>query len=427
MMNDISDFKAVCEAAKRSSVKLAALPDDLRTGILLEIAAELDRAADAVLSANREDCRAAEADLKSGEMTQALYNRLKLTPEKAGGLSVYAKSVSALSGSLNTVDYACKLDDGLVLERIRCPLGLIAAIYESRPEVTVQVSCLALKSGNAVILKGGREALHSNRVLFGIIRDVLAGHKLADCVVLAENREQIRQILTMKGTVDMIIPRGSNTFVQYIRDHSAIPVLGHADGICHIYLDEGADPVKAVRIITDAKLSYPAACNAVETLLCHPASEQTTTAELLDREGIAYHPAHDNTWRTEYSGPGLSVKQVSSIDEAIRHINTYGSGHTDAIITENDLHAAQFIREVDAASVFHNASTRFADGYVFGLGAEVGISTEKIHARGPVGIEGLLTTKYVLRGAGHARSDYTDNPERAKDGQKNYTHQPLRR
>ena len=327
-----------------------------------------------------------------------------------------------------------ELDEGLILDRISVPLGVLGIIFESRPDAFVQISTLALKSGNAVMLKGGREALRTNRALFESIKEGGKKAGLPDgWIQNLESREEVTEMLALDDCIDLIIPRGSNAFVRYIMDHSRIPVMGHADGICHTYIDKDADIDKAVKIAVDGKTQYPAVCNATETLLVHqdiaqaflPAFKQALTEKHTELRGdeavqkiIEVKPADDRDWKTEYLDYILSVKIVPDEQAAIDHINQFGSGHTDAIVTENTEAAELFTDGVDSACVFVNASTRFSDGYRFGFGAEVGISTSKLHARGPVGLEGLCTYKYVLHGNGDIVADYAD-------GKKQFTHKKI--
>ena len=308
-----------------------------------------------------------------------------------------------------------------LLKRVTCPLGVLGVIFEARPEALIQIVSLAVKSGNGVILKGGKEATRSCQTLTAAIARALATTQVSpDAVQLLATREEIRALLELDDCVDLIIPRGSNAFVRYVQDHTRIPVLGHADGICHLYIDRAADLEKAIAITVDAKTQYPAACNAIETLLVHqdiaPSFLPAVAAALNNvelrgdartREILPVTPATEADWSTEYSDLILAITVVDSLEAAITHINTYGSKHTDAIITEDPEVAQTFLQQVDAAGVFHNCSTRFADGFRYGFGAEVGISTQKLPPRGPVGLEGLVTYKYQLVGSGHIVATYS--------------------
>ena len=315
-----------------------------------------------------------------------------------------------------------QLDEGLIMRQVTCPIGVIGVIFESRPDALVQIAALCLKSGNCAILKGGSEAAHTNRILFDLIHE--AGVKAGipeGFLTLIENRADIGELLKCDEAIDLLIPRGSNAFVQYIMNNSKIPVMGHADGVCHIYVDEAADLVKALPIIIDAKTQYVAACNTVETLLVHNSVAAELLPKLSDRckevgvklngcpramEFIEGVPSTEEDYSTEYVDYILTVKIVDSLDEAITHINHYGSHHTDAILTENNEAAEKFMLLVDSAGVYQNCSTRFADGFRYGFGAEVGISTGKLHARGPVGLDGLVTYKYKIFGHGQIVGDY---------------------
>jgi glutamate-5-semialdehyde dehydrogenase len=370
-----------------------------------------------VLQANAEDCA------RAADLSPAAASRLKLDPVKLGEMARGLTAVAALADPLGRVRLHRLLDDDLELTQVTCPLGVLGVVFEARPDALVQIGSLAIKSGNAALLKGGREAARTNELLAEILRQGLAGAGLPeDAIQLLGGREDVEALLAMDDLVDLLIPRGSSALVRHIQAHTRIPVLGHAEGICHIYLDARADPAKAVAVVRDAKLQYPAACNAVETLLVHRDADGVLAlvAEDLRAGGVELRgcpracgllpwmlPATEADWDTEYGEPILSVRIVDSLDQAIAHIHAHGSGHTEAILTEDPEAAERFLAEVDAAGVYHNASTRFADGYRYGFGAEVGISTSRIHARGPVGLDGLLSSKYLLRGAGHRVADYT--------------------
>ena len=318
-----------------------------------------------------------------------------------------------------------ELDDGLELTQVTSPLGVLLIIFESRPDAVIQIGSLALRSGNAVLLKGGSEARHSNTALVACLRDALSDQGLApDAVTLVEGREAVAGLLEQDALIDLVIPRGSGQLVRTIQESTRIPVLGHAEGICHTYIDAAASAKMAAHIVLDGKCDYPAACNATETVLVHRdflpelgaiGAELTAAGVSLraDAEALPYLPgaeaALEQDWRTEYGDLRLAVRTVAHLEEAIEHIHRYGSGHTDVIVTDDSIAAERFLAEVDSASVFHNASSRFADGYRYGLGAEVGISTSRIHARGPVGVEGLLTTRWLLRGGGQGAGDYGAN------------------
>jgi glutamate-5-semialdehyde dehydrogenase len=324
---------------------------------------------------------------------------------------------------VGTIQLHRELDTHLELKRISCPLGVLGVIFEARPDAVMQISALAIKSGNGVLLKGGQEALYSCQALVKAIQTGLAQSAVSpDVVALLTSREETLELLQLDSYVNLIIPRGSNRFVRFVQENTRIPVLGHAEGICHLYVDQQADIAQAVEVAVDSKIQYPAACNAIETLLVHreiALDYLPQAVEALQKHGVelrgdaavqeivAIATATDADWATEYGDLVLSIKIVDSLEDAIAHINTYGSGHTDAIMTTNDQAAATFCSRVDAAGVFHNCSTRFADGFRYGFGAEVGISTQQMPPRGPVGLEGLVTYKYLLQGQGHIVATYT--------------------
>ena len=402
---------------------LGTLPTAARNQALESIAQALEVATPEILAANQADCAAAKADGISG----ALFARLKLDETKLKGAIAGVRDVAKLPDPVGTVQLKRELDTGLVLQRITCPLGVLGVIFEARPDAVIQISSLAIKSGNGVILKGGREAIRSRQGLeqAGIDSSV---------VQLLTTREETLELLKLDQYVDLIIPRGSNSFVQFVQDNTRIPVLGHADGICHLYIDRAADIAKAIAITVDAKTQYPAACNAIETLLVHQAIAPNFLLEVVNPlqvrnvelrgdartlEILNIAPATEDDWATEYSDLILSIKVVSHLEAAIAHINTYGSRHTEAIVTEDPSTAATFMAQVDAAGVYHNCSTRFADGFRYGFGAEVGISTQKMPPRGPVGLEGLVTYKYQLEGTGHIVATYSGADA------KPFTHQNL--
>jgi glutamate-5-semialdehyde dehydrogenase len=414
------------QKAKAASAQLARLTTAEKNRALAEIAGALEAHAEEIFAANRRDLAAARPQVEAGAMAESLYRRLKLDEAKLRDMVMGVRQVVALDDPVGAITYAVELDQSLRLYRVNCPIGVVGVIFESRPDALVQITALCFKSGNAVLLKGGREAEHSNRALFEIIRAAAGRAGLpVDAMALLERRADVNEMLKADGFVDLIIPRGSNALVRFVQEHTDIAVLGHADGLCHIYVDRAADLEKAGAITRDAKLGYPAACNAVETLLVHrdvareflPGVVDLLTANAVEvradersRALLKTANVTDATeadWRTEYGDLILSIKVVNSLDEAITHINTYGSRHTEAIITEDAAAFEHFFAEVDAAGVYWNASTRFADGFRYGFGAEVGISTAKLHPRGPVGLEGLVTYKYKLIGAGHTVTDYS--------------------
>jgi glutamate-5-semialdehyde dehydrogenase len=411
--------------------KLGILSTAEKNQAIEAIAQALEAAASEIIAANEADCLAAEAE----GIAKPLYNRLKFDTSKLKSTIAGLRDVAKLSDPVGVVQIHRELDRGLILKRITCPLGVLGVIFEARPEAVIQISALAIKSGNGVILKGGKEAINSCQVLVKAIRQGLSQTAIdPDAVQLLTTREEILELLRLDNYVDLIIPRGSNSFVKFVQDNTRIPVLGHAEGICHIYIDKLADIKKAIAITIDAKTQYPAACNAVETLLVHQdiapgflleavTALQAKNVELRGDDQtlkiVNIKPATAEDWSTEYSDLILSIKIVGNLEEAIAHINTYGSGHTDAIITEDQATANTFLNQVDGAGVFHNCSTRFADGFRYGFGAEVGISTQQMPPRGPVGLEGLVTYKYQVVGDGHIVETYSGS------NAKPFTHRDL--
>jgi glutamate-5-semialdehyde dehydrogenase len=413
--------RAMAEAAKCASRALAGLDEGKRNAALEAMARAIESASAELLAANAEDVGA------EGEwLSAATLARLKLDEAKLAEMVEQVRSVAALPDPLGRVLDAIELDEGLNLTKMSVPLGVLAVIFEARPDAVTQIAALAIKSGNAVLLKAGKEVERTAGVLVRVLREALVEQGLpVDAVSLVVGRERVQELLGMHGWVDLVIPRGSKELVEYVQANTRIPVLGHAEGVCHIYVDESADEVLALRVIEDAKTDYPAACNAVETVLVHrgiAAEFLPKLAERLRAKGVALHG--DATvrqllrgveveavadWHTEYGELAVSLGVVHGLDEAMEHIHAHGSAHTESVITEDAAVAERFLREVDAASVMHNASTRFADGFRYGFGAEVGISTSKLHARGPVGLEGLTTYKYVLRGTGQVAGDYRGN------------------
>jgi glutamate-5-semialdehyde dehydrogenase len=390
-----------------------------------------------LLEANREDVARTSQLVERGEMAQPLLDRLKLSEDKIRGMAEGVRSVAELPDPVGRVLSALELDDGLELTQVTTPLGVIGAIFESRPDAVPQIASLCWKSGNAVIMKGGSEAQASNRFLGQLIRAAIAtvDEGCIDAVQMVETREDVNALLALDDYIDLFVPRGSNAFVRYIQEHTRAPVLGHADGLCHAYVDAHVDLAQAVAICYDAKIQYPAVCNAIETVLVHRDVAEAflpMLASAYRQAGVEMRgcevaqsilpditPAVRADWETEYLDLVVSIKVVKSLDDAIAHITRYGSGHTETILTQDADAAAQFLNRVDAATVMHNASTRFADGFRFGKGAEVGISTNKTHARGPVGLDGLVIYKYCLVGQGHLVADYVG------PNAKPFTHRPL--
>lgn len=411
------------QSAKQAARKLASQDPEKMNEVLGHIAEALERESSRILEANQLDVNAAEKLVRNGEMSRATLDRLRLTPQKLVEMATSVRSIAKLPGVLGKVLDRVELDEGLELEKISCPLGVLAVIFEARPDAVTQISSLAIKSGNAVILKPGKEVERTAAILVEEIRAAL--HSLGlpeDAVQIVFGREAVAELLKLSEFVNLVIPRGSKALVEYVQSATTIPVLGHAEGICHIYVDEDVDRELALNVIEDAKTDYPSACNAVETVLVHRsiAGEflpllasrlQSDGVRLLGGEqarGILGQGSIDpvKEWSTEYGDKILAIRVVESLDAAIDHIHRYGSSHTEAILTEDKQRAERFLREVDAAGVFWNTSTRFADGYRYGFGAEVGISTGKLHARGPVGLDGLTTYKYLLRGHGQLVRNY---------------------
>ena len=386
------------EQARKAFLKLSTSVD--RTAILNDVAAALGKNAKAIFAANERDLSEAK-----GSLAEPLYKRLILNESKLRDVVDGITQIAKMEDPVGKVIEETELDEGLILRKVRTSIGVIAAIFESRPDVVPQIAALAIRSGNAVLLKGGREAAHTNDALGDAIRDALARHGVQDAVQLVSTREEIAEFLKMDDLISLVIPRGSNEMVRAIQQSTKIPVLGHADGICHVYIDEFADVDKAIRIALDSKAQYPAVYNAAETLLVH--SRFAGREKVLEALTAAGVELRDSGFGSEYLDYIMNVKIVSGLDEAIDHIHRFGSAHTDSIVTENEENARRFLNEVESAGVFWNASTRFADGYRYGFGAEVGISTNKTHARGPVGVDGLLIYKYHLIGNGHIVATYT--------------------
>lgn len=405
---------------KEDSTKMAILSEDVRNKALRAVAIALEKNKNKILQANEQDLQAAEAD----NVPMPVLKRLKFDNAKLQGVIEGIDQLIGLPDPLFQIQLSRELDKGLQLFRETCPIGVIGVIFESRPDALVQIATLCLKSGNCAILKGGSEALHTNRALFEVIYNAAVAAGLPEgCMAQAEMRSQIDELLECDDSVDLLIPRGSNEFVRYIMDHTKIPVMGHADGICHVYVDKKFDLEKAIPVIVDSKTQYVAVCNAAETLLVHRNAAEKLLPELAKafaekhveirgtkevQDIIQCVHADEEDFKTEYLDYIISVKLVDSMEEAAAHINKYGSHHTDSIVTEDEKTAKRFMQLVDSAGVYCNCSTRFADGFKYGFGAEVGVSTGKLHARGPVGLEGLVTYKYKLFGDGHIVADYAE-------------------
>ena len=403
--------KAAMRVLSRSSA-------DVRNNALLAMAENILKAKDDIQEVNR-------YDLENGEKTgleAPLMQRLQLDDRKIARMVDNLRQVAALPDPIGEVISMGERPNGLKIGRVRVPIGVVGVVYESRPDVTVEVSALCIKSGNGVILRGGSEAIHSNNILANILSDTAAKAGVPDAIQFVDttDRQAVYELIRLPEYIDLVIPRGSNEFVQKLMRESAIPVLGHADGICHIYVDAAADLEMAIDICMNAKIGYKVAvCNALETLLVHTdvatdflsdfcgamrdANVEIRGCEKTQKIFSGAIPATEEDWRTEYLDYILSIRVVDDIGTAIDHIETYGSHHSDAIITESYSASQRFLKEVDSAAVYVNASTVFTDGYEFGLGAEVGISTQKLHSRGPMGLEGLTSYKYIIYGDGQVR------------------------
>ncbi|MDR2866606.1 MAG: glutamate-5-semialdehyde dehydrogenase [Methanomassiliicoccaceae archaeon] len=435
----MADIRTEVVRAKSAAIMLSAEATDVKNNALDAMAGALDKYRKKIAEANAKDMKAAEMMKASGELTDPMVKRLKVTDEKIDGMIDGIKDVIKIKDPVGETMSAMELDDGLVLYQLRCPIGLIGVIFESRPDVVPQIMSLCLKSGNAVVFKGGKEAANTNRVLFDILSKAAYGAGVPkDVFCLMETRDDVSAILGMDEHIDLLIPRGSNEFVRYIQANTKIPVLGHAAGMCHVYVDKDADEEMALSVSLDSKIQYPAVCNASENLLVHAGIAASFLPKIVDlfvNNGVEVRAdpetikivgkdakvakATEKDWDTEYNDLIISIKVVRSLDEAIDFINVHGSGHSDTIVTENMKNALRFTSLVDSSTVLVNASTRFPDGFRYGKGAEVGISTNKVHSRGPVGMEGLMIYKYILVGNGHVMKDY------AGKGGKRFKHRPL--
>lgn len=417
---DLSNLIAVAKKTRLAALKLAVLSTDAKNQAIQAIAQALEAAKDEILQANVADCEKATTE----GIAKPLYKRLQLDEHKLRDTITGVRDVGKLADPVGAIQIHRELDKGLILKRVTCPLGVLGVIFEARPEAAIQIVTLAIKSGNGIILKGGKEATRSCEAIVKAIKQGLSQTAVnPDVVQLLTTREEILELLKLDKYVDLIIPRGSNSFVRFVQENTRIPVLGHADGICHLYVDKAADIEKAIAITVDAKTGYPAACNAIETLLVHTSIAEEflpKIAETLQKVNVELRgdarsreilpsiaAATEKDWETEYSDLILSMKVVDSLEDAIAHINDYGSKHTDAIVTEDTEAAETFLALVNAAGVYHNCSTRFADGFRYGFGAEVGISTQQMPPRGPVGLEGLVTYKYQMTGNAHIVATYT--------------------
>lgn len=416
----MNGFIETAKKAKEASLKAAALSEEVKNSALIAMADAIEINKAEIFEANKIDLALAEKLVENGEISKAVFNRLKLDENKMRDMIAGIRDIAKLADPVNKKIFVRELDEGLILYKVSCPIGVLGIIFEARPDVISQISSLAIKSSNAVILKGGKETTNTNKKIMEIINTALNSVEgfPKNLIQQVFTRDDVADMLKCDGYINLIIPRGGNSLVKFIKENTKIPVLGHADGICHIYADESADMITAQKIIIDAKTQYPSACNSVETLLIHekfPHIDELLAALQLEEIKLINNPEN---WAHEYGEKILAFKIVKDVDEAIAHINKYGSGHTDCIVTKNVKNAEKFMNNVDSAGVYFNASTRFADGFRYGFGAEVGISTNKTHARGPVGLEGLTIYKYKLIGDGHVVSDYAE-------GRKQFHHKDL--
>lgn len=430
----MAEIKTIAKNAKNASIALSSLSCEVKNAALKNVADALKNNTNSVIDANERDLAAAKIAVEEGKLSKSVFNRLKADENKINAMIDGIYDVMKLDDPVNKVEFTRELADGLILKKVTCPIGVIGVIFEARPDVLAQISALAIKSGNAVLLKGGKETINTNSVIYKIIVDALdkTDGFPKNVINLLFSHDDVAQMLSEDKSIDLIIPRGSNKLVKYIQENTKIPVLGHASGICHIYVDDSADFDKALKIIEDSKCQYPAACNSVETVLVNSniaksflplfvlkmseigviVNGDDETRKIVDNIGKV------EEWAHEYGEKELSVKIVGSVGEAVNHINEYGSGHTDCIVSENTNSVNYFMARVDSAGVYHNASTRFADGYRYGFGAEVGISTNKTHARGPVGLDGLTIYKYQLEGNGDIVADFCS-------GNRKFTHKDI--
>ncbi len=413
----MDNIKDIAKAAKNASLELLGMSEEIKNKALEAMRKNLELHKDEIFEANKKDLDEAKALVESGEITQSTYGRLKLDENKMRDMLKGISDVISLEDPVNKVFWTKELDDGLVLKKISCPIGVIGVIFEARPDVISQIASLAVKSGNAVILKGGKESNNTNAAIAKIINEALNEVEgfTKNAINLVFKRDDIKGLLELDEYVDLIIPRGSNKLVKYIQENTKIPVLGHASGICHIFVDKTAKPELAHKVCVDAKVQYPSACNAVETILVHKEYPQLDELKNALKAADVKIVENPEDFSHEYGDKIVSLKVVNDTDEAIAHINKYGSGHTDSILSEDNKNVEKFMNYVDSAGVYHNVSTRFSDGFRYGFGAEVGISTNKTHARGPVGLDGLTIYKYKLFGSYQTVEPYAK-------GEKTFTH-----
>ena len=403
------DFIQIAKNAKKASLTIAGINTEIKNSALKRVADKIEARKQEIFDANKTDLDNAKILVEEGKLAKSTYNRLKLDENKMRDMIQGVRDIVQLDDPVSKITLKRELDKDLVLQKVSCPIGVLGIIFEARPDVISQISALAIKSSNAVILKGGKESINTNKKIMEIINSALDEIQDFPKNVIAQvfTHEDIAQMLKCDEYINLIIPRGSNKLVQYIKENTNIPVLGHASGICHIFIDKTADIDMAIKVVTDAKTQYPSACNSVETILIHKdfdKKDELLAALQLEEIKLITEP---QSWATEYGDKILGVKFVNDLNEAVEHINTYGSGHTDCIITSDNNNAQIFMNSVDSSGVYHNVSTRFADGFRYGFGAEVGISTNKTHARGPVGLEGLTIYKYKLTGNGQIVDEYS--------------------
>lgn len=421
----------LAKKAKQASIVLSSLSEEIKNNALKNVAKALEENKEQIKSANKKDLDEAQKLVENGKLSKSVFNRLKADDNKIRDMIAGIYDVIKLKDPVNRVEFVRELADGLMLRKVTCPIGVIGVIFEARPDVLAQISSLAIKSANSVILKGGKETINTNTTIYEIISkalDTTEGFP-KNVISLVYSHDEVAEMLSEDKSIDLIIPRGSNSLVKYIQENTKIPVLGHASGICHIFVDETADFDMSLKVMEDAKCQYPAACNAVETVLIHKNISDKFIPlfiKKMNEIGVKINGCEktrkiDDTigevseWSHEYGEKELSVKIVDNIEEAVDHINEYGSGHTDCILSQNTNSVSYFVNRVDSAGVYHNVSTRFADGFRYGFGAEVGISTNKTHARGPVGLDGLTIYKYVIEGNGDIVSEFCS-------GEKKFTH-----
>lgn len=414
------DIIDIAYSAKSAYIKTMNLKREVKDAALLNIAKKITEKKDLIMEANELDLKNAKSLLDSGKINLPTYNRLKLNDDKIRDLIKGLKDLATLDDPINKIIFKRQLDENLILEKVTTPIGVIGVIFEARPDCFIQIASLIIKSGNCGILKGGSEAIETNKVFADIVDEALSeiSEFPKNTINLIETREDIKKMLELDNYIDLIIPRGSNKLVQYIKENTKIPVLGHSSGICHIFLDKDYDYNCALKIIIDAKTQYPSACNAVETLLIHKDFKDIEKLlKDLAQAGIKIIKQPES-YDIEYGDKILAIKIVNDIDCAIEHINKYGSHHSDSILSDNNQNKEKFLNLVDSACVFSNCSTRFSDGFRFGFGAEVGISTNKTHARGPVGLDGLTIYKYKLKGNNDTVAPYAN-------GEKTFKHKDL--